>query len=74
VSARNRFIIIGALAGAVLGATAAWAYTKAQEGKLPASGQTGRQLRLQAGVPEYVKLGMALFALVRQVVDLFKPI
>ncbi|MCX6033173.1 MAG: hypothetical protein NT169_28300 [Chloroflexi bacterium] len=74
MSARNRFIIIGALAGAVLGATTAWAYTKAQEGKLPASGQTGRLLRLQAGAPEYVKLGMALLAFVRQTVDLFKPV
>lgn len=74
MSARNRFIIIGALVGAVLGATAAWAYGKAQEGKLPAASQTGPQLRLRAGAPEYVKIGMALFALVRQVVDLFKPI
>jgi hypothetical protein len=74
VSARNRFIVIGALAGAVLGATAAWAYTKAQEGKLPAAGQAGRTLRLQAGAPEYVKIGVALIALVRQVVDLFKPV
>jgi hypothetical protein len=74
VSPRNRFVLIGALAGAVLGATVAWAYTKAQGERLPAASGTGPQLRLQAGPSEYVKIGMSLLTLIRQIVDLLKPI
>ena len=73
MSARNRFILIGALVGAVIGATGAWAYAQAKQGKLPA-GPTGAQLRLQAGAPEFVKVGMMVLALVRQVADLLKPV
>ncbi len=72
MSERNRFVIIGALAGAVLGATAAWAYTKAQEGKLPANGDR-QKLRLQAAAPDYVRVGMSLLTIIRQIAELFKP-
>lgn len=72
MSSSNKMILIGGLVGAVVGATAAWAYAKAQESKLSAAGaQAG--LRLRASAPDYVKVGMALLTLVRQVVDLFKP-
>jgi hypothetical protein len=74
VSPRNTAIIIGGLVGAALGATAAWAYTKAQEDKLATHLAAGGQLRLQAGAPEYVKIGITLLALLRQVTDLFKPV
>jgi hypothetical protein len=73
VSLRTRFVLIGALAGALLGATAAWAYTKAHEDRLPGAGQAGPRLRLQTGPAEYVKVGMALLTLVRQIADLLKP-
>lgn len=72
VSSRNTAIIIGGAVGAVLGATAAWAYTQAQEGKLPNGASAGHQMRLQAGAPDYVKIAVATVALVRQVVTLFK--
>ncbi|MBM4459775.1 MAG: hypothetical protein FJ011_18770 [Chloroflexi bacterium] len=71
MSPRNKMILIGGLVGAVIGATAMWAHAKAQEGKLPA-GQTS--LRLHAGAPEYVKIALSVLSLVRQVVDLFKPV
>lgn len=66
-------MIIGGLVGAVLGATAAWAYTQAQQPKLSSGAATSQTLRLQAGAPDYVKIAVALVAVVRQVVDLFKP-
>ncbi len=73
MTSRNTAIIIGSAVSAVLGATAAWAYTQAQQGKLPLSNEAGAQLRLRAGAPDYVKIAVALVALVRQVTDLFKP-
>lgn len=73
VSSRNTAIIIGGAVGAVLGATAAWAYTQARQGKLDGGAAGGSQMRLQASAPEYVKIAVATAALVRQVVALFKP-
>lgn len=74
MSSRNTAIIIGGLVGAALGATAAWAYTKAQEDKIAPQIAAGKQLRLRAGAPEYVKIGIAVLNLMRQVTDLFKPV
>lgn len=73
MTSRNTAIIIGGAVGAVLGATAAWAYTQAKQGKLTSGVEAGQQLRLQAGAPDFVKIAVALVALVRQVTDLFKP-
>lgn len=73
VSSRNTAIIIGSAVGAVLGATAGWAYTQAQQGKLTSGAVAGKQLRLQAGAPDYVKVVTTLVALVRQVSAMFKP-
>ncbi len=73
-SPRNTAIIIGGVVGAALGATLAWAYMQAQEGKTAPQLATGRQLRLQAGAPEYMKVGVSLVMLIRQVTDLFKPL
>jgi hypothetical protein len=74
VSNRNLAIIIGGSVGAALGATAAWFYLKTQEDKLAPQLADGRQLRLQAGAPEYVKIGITILALMKQVTDLFKPL
>jgi hypothetical protein len=71
MSQKSKAMALGGLVGAVIGATAAWAYVRSQEGQTAADGKT--MLRLQAGAPEYVKIGVALLALVRQVVDLLKP-
>ncbi len=74
MSNRNLAIIIGGSVGAALGATAAWFYVKAQEDKLAPQLAEGRQLRLEAGAPEYVKIGITILALMKQVTDLFKPL
>jgi CDP-diglyceride synthetase len=74
VSNRTLAILIGGSVGAALGATAGWFYMKAQEEKLASGLADGRQLRLQAGAPEYVKIAIALLALMKQVTDLFKPL
>lgn len=74
MSNSNKAILIGGLVGAALGITAAWAYVKVQEEKLPPQLTDGRQMRLQAGAPDYVKIAIALLALIRQVTDLFKPV
>lgn len=72
MSSRNKAIIIGGVTGAVLGAVAAWAYVQAQESKTPAGASQPGQLRLQAGASDYVKVGVSLFALLRQITDLLK--
>jgi hypothetical protein len=46
----------------------------AQEDKLAPELAAGRQLRLQAGAPEYVKIAVTILALMKQVTDLFKPL
>ena len=74
MSNRNTAIIIGGLVGAAVGVTAAWAYAKVQEEKLAPELADGRQIRLQAGASEYVKIGIALFALLRQITEMFKPL
>jgi hypothetical protein len=74
VSNRSLAIIIGGSVGAALGATAAWFYVNAQEDELAPELAAGRQLRLQAGAPEYVKIAVTILALMKQVTDLFKPL
>jgi hypothetical protein len=74
VSNRNLAIIIGGSVGAALGATAAWFYVNAQEDQLAPQLAEGRQLRLQGGAPEYIKLAVTMLALIKQVTELFKPL
>ena len=74
MSYRYKAIIIGALVGAALGGAAAWGYAVAQEGKLASSQGTPGQLQLQAGAGDYVKIAVTLVALLRQLVDLYKPV
>ena len=74
MSNRNLAIVIGGAVGATLGATAAWFYVRAQEDKLAAQLAAGQQLRLQAGASEYVKIGITVLALMKQVTELFKPL
>ncbi|OIO92754.1 MAG: hypothetical protein AUK03_09375 [Anaerolineae bacterium CG2_30_64_16] len=74
VSSRNKLIIVGGLIGAAIGAIAAWAYSQNQDDKRLDSQHKAGALRLKAGAPEYVKIGMAVLALVRQVAELFKPV
>ena len=72
MSSRKGIILIGAMAGAALGATVAWTYVQAQEKKLSAGGQGGGKLTLKAGVPDLFKIGVALLTVKRQIADLVK--
>jgi len=74
VSNRYLAIIVGGAVGAALGATAGWFYLKTQEEKLTPQLAEGHQLRLQAGASEYVKIGVTMLALLKQVTELFKPL
>jgi hypothetical protein len=77
VSSRSKAaaIVIGGVVGAVVGATMAWAYVKSREAKAgKPGGQTGSQVRLKAGLPDYVKIGISLLNVIRQTAELFKPV
>ena len=74
MSSRNRMIVIGSLVGAVLGAIAAWSYAQNRDYEQLEGRQMAGQMRLQASMPDYVKVGMSLMSLVRQIVDLFKTV
>jgi len=67
-----KLTIVGALLGAVLAGTAAWAFAKAQENRLSPAVRSGRELSLQNDIKSYIPLAMALVALVRNVADLFR--
>lgn len=71
-SIRSNSILIGAVLGLVLGATAGWAYGKEKEGRY-ISRNNVHPPRLQANPTDFAKIGIALLALVRQVDDLFRP-
>ena len=68
-----KLTIIGAIVGAVLGGTTAWAISKVQEHRLPPELRTGQDLSLTASPQDFVGLAVSLVAVVRQVVQLFKP-
>jgi hypothetical protein len=67
-----KLTIVGVLLGAVLGGTAAWAISKAQESRLAPELRSGRELSLPHEIGNYMPLAMALLALVRNVADLFR--
>jgi hypothetical protein len=69
-----KLIIIGALVGAALGGTAAWAASRLQDRKLPPELRTGHELSLTASAQQYVGLAVSLIAVIRNVVDLFRPV
>ena len=69
---RNTVILIGTLVGATLGATAAWAYTKLQSKKQFVKAGGGTAVQFQATATDYVKIGLALLAVMRQITDLFQ--
>jgi hypothetical protein len=67
-----KLTIVGALLGAVLGGTTAWAISKAQERRLSLELRSGRELSLQHEIKTFMPLAMAVLALVRNVADLFR--
>jgi ABC-type lipoprotein release transport system permease subunit len=69
-----RLIILGAVVGAALGGTAGWAVSKIQDQNLPPELRTGKELSLAASAQQYVGLAVSLIAVIRNVVDLFRPV
>ena len=75
VSPQNKFILIGAVAGAALGAVAALAYFKSQEtGLFVTKRASSREVRVKAGVADLMKVGLAMAAIVRQIQGMAKPV
>jgi hypothetical protein len=57
-----------------VGAGAAWTYTRQREAKYANAVATeGLHLQMHASAGEFIKIGVALMALLRQFDDLFKP-
>jgi hypothetical protein len=74
VTDRNKFMIIGGVAGAVLGAALAWAYYKQQTtGLWTTTREDGRTLTVQAGVLDFVRIGTSIFAVIKTLQGLAKP-
>jgi hypothetical protein len=74
MNGKMSMILIGGAVGAALGATVTWAYVKAQEEKSLAGTGIAQPMKMEAGAGDFVKIGLAVFALMRQVTDLFKPV
>ncbi len=76
LSARNQFMIIGAILGAILGAAGAWAYVESRRngGLLTTKTENGQDVVVQAGPTDYMKLGLGVYGLVRQVQGMVKPV
>ncbi len=71
---RNKFLIIGALAGAALGAALAWGYYRQQTTGLWTTKRIeGRTLTVQAGPMDFMRLGLSVFGIVREIQALAKP-
>lgn len=67
-------ILLGGVIGAALGAGAAWTYMRQQEAKTSVAALGVRQpVQMEAGAGDFIKIGVALLALLRQFDDLFKP-
>jgi hypothetical protein len=67
-----KLIIIGAVLGAALGGTAAWAASKIQDRHLSPELAAGRQLSLTTDAKDYIGVAMSLVVLIRNVIDLFR--
>ena len=71
---QNKFILIGGVAGAALGAAIAWAYYKQQTtGLWTTKREDGRTLTVQAGAGDFFRVGVALYGIVRQIQAMAKP-
>ncbi len=75
LSSQNTFMIIGAVLGAVLGALGGWAYMQVrQNGGFFATRQDhGRTMVVSAGPGDFLRIGMTVYALLRQVQGLVRP-
>lgn len=67
-------VLLGTVIGGVLGAGAAWTYMRQNEAsKAHLVATKGEPPLMNAGAGDFIKIGVALLALLRQFDDLFKP-
>lgn len=69
---RSRYLLLGALIGAIVGLAAAWIITDAQREEEHLLSQ-GTQASIQPSAREWVKFGVAAVALLRQLADILTP-
>ena len=65
-------IVVGGVIGAALGTAAAWTYMRQQEAKTELAG-IRMPNNMEAGVGDFLKIGVALSVLLRMFDELFKP-
>ena len=71
---RDKFMIIGGVSGAALGAALAWAYYRQQTtGFWTTRHENGHTWTVQAGALDFVRIGMAVFGVVKMLQGLAKP-
>jgi hypothetical protein len=74
LSPKTTAILLGTAIGATIGAGAAWTYMRQREASYAdAIATAGLPPKMNANAGEFIRIGIALFALLRQFDDLFKP-
>ena len=74
LSPKATAILLGTVIGATVGAGAAWTYARQREARYAnAVATAGLPLKMNASAGEFIKIGVALMALLRQFDELFKP-
>ncbi len=66
-------ILLGTLIGATVGAGVAWTYSRQREAQYAnAIATEGLPLQMKASAGDFIKIGVAMLALLRQFDDLFR--
>ncbi len=74
LSPKTTAILLGTLVGATVGAGAAWTYMRQREAQYEnAIATKGLPPKMNASAGDFIKIGVAMLALLRQFDDLFKP-
>jgi hypothetical protein len=74
VTDRDKFMLIGGVSGAALGAALAWAYYRQQTtGLWTSKREDGQTLTVQAGALDFVRIGIAVFGVVKMLQGMAKP-
>lgn len=73
LSPKTTAILLGTALGATIGAGAAWTYMRQREAQIAdATVRIGMPPKMNANAGDFIKIGVALLALLRQFDDLFK--
>lgn len=73
LSPKTTAIVLGAIIGATVGAGAGWTYMRQREAQyLDATARVGLPPKMNASAGDFIKIAVAMLALLRQFDDLFK--